>query len=569
MYVVATFVIKGKEGIGMEIAREEANVMDEKISKRQNDQEEAKADKTSHQLGQSLVHRVKVMESRVKTMMEKPLPPGFNTLGLAFNLFTGEPGEKMVDVATDSVHKSDGTLLYQKYKCPAGVYGDVISDEEESRTVQVFQDETSFAYTLASEMKDGKILKGALALAPDIESVRPIFAGNSYLARIRKSINQFRIGIAAGASTENGLRQDLVPGKPGKAEFGSDKSLARKMDDDDSSLPIKAPGQENKAYTINEDFLHNVCDLKGVGRGGVDWLPDCVFSPKSIILDKDFQDENSQNIFRSRNKHESANAEKDSDEVRICSATDTVKVSNFIKYYGTDYIQEVTLGGEAIQTFEIRGAAVDSENTQPEAIISTIINKYEEHFEGKDKAVDGHYNLKDPMLASAVDGYMNKKIQKIFESCDGDMFNDGKDSLAEAEGKCGGSIYQLLIGKKKDMEATGGTNKNAFLQLFSRMRSKNYLGTPVTDMLSGSAGTGKEGASKKALEEKIRSQAAKDGKQQLDCGIARIIPSKLKEIKDRVECIKVKTGGNLQGSLSKGKMRKNCQICREESFYGH
>ena len=64
--------------------------------------EEAKADKTSHQLGQSLVHRVKVMESRVKTMMEKPLPPGFNTLGLAFNLFTGEPGEKMVDVATDT-----------------------------------------------------------------------------------------------------------------------------------------------------------------------------------------------------------------------------------------------------------------------------------------------------------------------------------------------------------------------------------------------------------------------------------------------------------------------------------
>ena len=106
------------------------------------------------------------------------------------------------------------------------------------------------------------------------------------------------------------------------------------------------------------------------------------------------------------------------------------------------------------------------------------------------------------------------------------------------------------------MEATGGTNKNAFLQLFSRMRSKNYLGTPVTDMLSGSAGTGKEGASKKALEEKIRSQAAKDGKQQLDCGIARIIPSKLKEIKDRVECIKVKTGGNLQGSLSKGKCAK-------------
>eukprot|EP00944_MAST-04C_sp_MAST-4C-sp1_P000597 g597.t1 len=374
--------------------------------------EEAKADKASHQLGQSLVHRVKVMESRVKAMMEKPLPPGFNTLGLAFNLFTGEPGEKMVDVATDSVHKSDSTLLYQKYKCPAGVYGDVISDEEESRTVQVFQDETSFAYTLASEMKDGKILKGALALAPEIESVRPIFAGNSYLARIRKSINQFRLGIAAGASTDNGLRHDLVPGNPAKAEFGSDKSLAQKMDDDDSSQSIQAPGEGNKAYTINEDFLHNVCDLKGVGRGGVDWLPDCVFSPKSIVLDKDFQDENSQNIFRSRNKHERANAEKESDEVRICSATDTVKVSNFIKYYGTDYIQEVTLGGEAIQTFEIRGAAVDSENTQPEAIISTIINKYEEHFEGKDKAVDGHYNLKDPMLAAAVDGYMNKKIQK-------------------------------------------------------------------------------------------------------------------------------------------------------------
>ena len=48
--------------------------------------EEAKADKTSHQLGQSLVHRKKVMESRVKAMMEKPLPPGFNTLGLAFKL---------------------------------------------------------------------------------------------------------------------------------------------------------------------------------------------------------------------------------------------------------------------------------------------------------------------------------------------------------------------------------------------------------------------------------------------------------------------------------------------------
>ena len=63
-----------------------------------------------------------------------------------------------------------------KSTCPAGVYGDVISDEEESRTVQVFQDETSFAYTLASEMKDGKTLKEHSALAPDIESVRPIFA---------------------------------------------------------------------------------------------------------------------------------------------------------------------------------------------------------------------------------------------------------------------------------------------------------------------------------------------------------------------------------------------------------
>ena len=80
---------------------------------------------------------------------------------------------------------------------------------------------------------------------------------------------------------------------------------------------------------------------------------------------------------------------------------------------GWIFIQEIIVGGEAIQTFQIRAAAVDSETTQPEATIATIINKYEENNEGKDQNVDGHYNLKDPLLAAAVDGYLNKKVQNI------------------------------------------------------------------------------------------------------------------------------------------------------------
>ena len=107
----------------------------------------------------------------------------------------------------------------------------MLSDEEASRTVEVFQDEESYSNVLAGEMKgalgarDVKVSKGALALSSTMKDIRGIFAGNSYLARIRKSIQQFRLGIGAPDEAEEGLRHDITAGDPRQSEFKSDKRI--------------------------------------------------------------------------------------------------------------------------------------------------------------------------------------------------------------------------------------------------------------------------------------------------------------------------------------------------------
>ena len=95
-----------------------------------------------------------------------------------------------------------------------------------------------------------------------------------------------------------------------------------------------------------------------------------------------------------------------------------------------------------------------------------------------------------------------------------------KNSLKEAEGKCGGSIYNLLVGDKKKMENAGdGSKTSLFIQL------ANKINNPVADLLAGSSGSGKEGQAKKAMLQNLQTNSLKEGKHQLDCGLAKIIPS--------------------------------------------
>ena len=82
------------------------------------------------------------------------------------------------------------------------------------------------------------------------------------------------------------------------------------------------------------------------------------------------------------------------------------------------------------------------------------------------------------------------------KTCQGSMYSPSKkNSLQEAEGKCGGSIYNLLVGDKGKMENAGDSSKTSlFIQLANKMNN------PVADLLSGSSGSGKEGQAKKEEE---------------------------------------------------------------------
>ena len=75
------------------------------------------------------------------------------------------------------------------------------------------------------------------------------------------------------------------------------------------------------------------------------------------------------------------------------------------------------------------------------------------------------------------------------------------------------------------MENAGDNSKTSlFIQLADKINN------PVADLLAGSSGSGKEGQAKKAMLQNLQTNSLKEGKHQLDCGLAKIMPSNLKKL---------------------------------------
>ena len=346
----------------------------------------------SNRLTQTILRRAKWTQFRAKQLMVRPFPPGMGKLGRGYNAFWGEEMTSLMFINSDLIHDGTRSPLYKKFSVPVCVAGDLISREGDGLSTNFYREENGLRQNKCN--KNGITnYAGMYAFSNVVDTYRPTFVNQNYVVELTKTIRAYDLEINLGVShAEEDLNNDATRRDRGQ--------------EDDYDGDHRPALKNSKNFEISSYFKNAVC-IKGATALS---LPDCVFNPKSLLFDKDVSEEAVEALFGSRNPKEEEFALKEGDEVRACNAADTLRMAAFYNTFGTHVTTKVSVGGQARESFVVRGSVVDNEPTRPGQFIDSMINKYNEH-EGAHKNVGGRYDLQMPLLEEESNAFLSKKMQ--------------------------------------------------------------------------------------------------------------------------------------------------------------
>eukprot|EP00945_MAST-04E_sp_MAST-4E-sp1_P008550 g8550.t1 len=356
-------------------------------------------------LAATFLKRARVTEMRATKLMRKPFPPGMSQLGNGFNAFNGKVTQGVISINPELVHDGSQSPLYEKYNVPAAVYGDLLHEAGDEKSTVFYQEEQKLRQEMAHDM-GLKNSEGFFTMFDEVQKYRPTFASNDYVVEVQKSMKEFEIG----------LNLDEYHAKEGI-------KLDTKRLNERESVDFEPD--------VRPKLLYNYKISPLLKRAVIEELPDCVFNPRSLVLDRDRQEDGVEQLYLPRMPAEEKHSGIAGEKVRMCNAEDTWKVAKFYHTFGTHFIDKVTLGGKAKQTFIVRGAAVDTEDIQTASFVSSLINKYNEHV-GVHKNTGGKYDRDSPLITEIADAF-SAKGKAISKSAGSTLFKANRASQERSE----------------------------------------------------------------------------------------------------------------------------------------
>ena len=205
-------------------------------------------------------------------------------------------------------------------------------------------------------------------------------------------------------------------------------------------------------------------------RAIIEELPDCIFNPRSLVLDRDIKKDGMDQLYLPRMPAEEKHSKKSGETVRMCNSEDTWKVAKFYDTYGTHFIDKVALGGKVKQSFIVRGTAVDNEDIQTASFVSSLVNKYNEHV-GIHKNTGGKYDLNRPLLTESADAFSKGEISKsISKSAGNKLFQANRAAQERSKTAANiknGNFPNPVQDEVKDLESRTATPESRMTHLSS------------------------------------------------------------------------------------------------------